>query len=167
MTTVALFALLMGNPGSQEQWKTLSELNYNITYPSAWELNQSKVSGTNFILFARGTVDGKFRENINLLIQDLTGKGITLDKYVEITEQQIATMLNNAKIISSKRMKTATGEYHEIIYSGDQASFSLKWKQYYWVIGEKAYVLTFTGTQATYDSFLPTADKVMNSFAFK
>jgi hypothetical protein len=150
-----------------EEWKTLHESNYSVDYPSTWELNQTKGMGTSFILFARGEAEGKFRENVNLMIQDLTGMGIDLNKYVEVSEQQIRTMLANAKIIGSKRIKTAAGEYHEIMYAGDQGAYHLQWKQYYWVQGEKAYVLTYTATQATYDQYFPTADKVLNSFKIK
>ena len=182
MTMMTFVTLLAGEPKSLkgeikapdlsnplpflQEWKILNDSSFSILYPAPWELNQTKNMGTSFILFARGISEGKFRENVNLMIQPLP-PGIDLNKYVEVSEQQIRTMLANARIVGSKRIKTATDEYHEIIYTGDQGIYKLKWKQYYRVVGTKAYALTFTAAQETYDQYILTADKVLNSFKVK
>jgi hypothetical protein len=148
-----------------DDWKTLSEENFSISYPAVWQLDQSKAMGTTFVLFARGIEAGKFRENVNLMIQDLTGMGLDLDKYVQMSEQQFKTMITNGKLISSKRIKE--GQYHEIVATGTQGVMDLKFKQYYWVRGNRAYVLTFTALQTTYDAYEALAGKVMNTFKVK
>jgi len=149
-----------------DDWKTLSESNYSISYPATWQLDQSKAMGTTFVLFARAAEAGKFRENINLLIQDLTGMGLDLDKFVQLSEQQFKTMITNGKLISSKRLKDR-GEYQELVATGTQGVMELKFKQYYWVRDNKAYVLSFTALQTTYDEYAALASKVMNTFNVK
>jgi hypothetical protein len=149
-------------------WKTLNQSNYSIQYPATWELNQSGQMGTSFILFSPlESEQDKFKENVNLLIQDLRGKNIDLNKYTEISEGQIKTMATNSNLIESKRLKTESGEYHKIIYSADQGIFHLKFEQYYWVTNDKAYVLTFTSEQNRFDSFKETGEKILNSFKLK
>lgn len=155
-------------PQTINDWKTLDQSNYSIQYPSTWELDQSGQMGTSFILFSPLESDkDKFKENVNLLIQDVSGQNIDLNKYTEISEGQIKTMITNSALIESKRMKNDRGEYHKIIYSGDQGKFHLKFEQYYWVINDKAFVLTFTSEQGKFADFLEIGEKILNSFILK
>lgn len=150
------------------EWKTLDESNYSIQYPPAWELNRSGQMGTSFVLFSPlESGNDKFKENINLIIQDLTGLSINLDKFNEISERQIKTMITNSVLIESKRIKSGNDEYHKVIYSGDQGVFHLQFEQYYWVINNKAFVLTFTSEKKKYDDFKETGEKILNSFMLK
>ena len=159
-----------GKNSQQEiiEWKTLDQSKFSIQYPSTWELNQSGQMGTSFIIFSPLENDeDKFKENVNLLMQDLTGQNIDLDKYVEISEGQIKTMLTNSTLIESKRVKKESEEFHKIIYSGDQGIFHLKFEQYYWVIDDKALVLTFTCETDQFFKFVNTGEKILNSFTQK
>jgi hypothetical protein len=149
-------------------WKILDHSNYSIQYPETWELNQSGQMGTSFILFSPLESDkDKFKENINLIIQDLSGRNIDLSKYTEISEGQIKTMVTNSNLIESKRMKNESVEFHKIIYTGDQGIFHLKIEQYYWVINEKAFVLTLTCEQDKFADFQEISEKILNSFILK
>lgn len=159
-----------GKNSQQEiiEWKTLDQSKFSIQYPSTWELNQSGQMGTSFIIFSPLENDeDKFKENVNLLMQDLTGQNIDLDKYVEISEGQIKTMLTNSTLIESTRVKKESEEFHKIIYSGDQGIFHLKFEQYYWVIDDKALVLTFTCETDQFFKFVNTGEKILNSFIQK
>jgi hypothetical protein len=155
-------------PQTNSDWKTLDQSNYTIQYPSTWELNQSGQMGTSFVLFSPLESDkDKFKENVNLLIQDLTGQNIDLDKYTEISEGQIKTMITNSALMESKRIKNGKDEYHKIIYSGDQGIFHLQFEQYYWVINDKAFVLTFTSEKDKFADFREIGEKILNSFIHK
>jgi len=68
-----------------DTWKAINENNYAIQYPDSFILDKTGQMGTTFILLSKQTSQqDMFRENVNLMIQDLTGKKISLDKYVEI-----------------------------------------------------------------------------------
>lgn len=151
-----------------EDWKTLNQTNYTIQYPANWELNQSGQMGTSFVIFSpRTSEQDKFTENINLIIQDLTGKNIDLNSYTKISENQIKTMITNANILESKRIRKGMTEYQKIIYTGNQGTFSLRFEQYYWVIANKAYVLTLTCEQEKYVNYKADAQRMMDSFSIK
>jgi hypothetical protein len=150
-----------------ENWKYLDGPEYEISYPPNWSADQSGVSGTSFILFGRNPNEGKFRENINLIIQDLKGLNFDLDRYAELSERQVRTLVNNLKFIESKRVKLNDDEFHLVVYEGDQGQFQLKWKQYCWVEKDRAFILTFTSTRETYDLFINSADSILNSFKVK
>jgi hypothetical protein len=149
-------------------WKTLDLSNYSIQYPSTWELNQSGQMNTSFVLFSPLESDNdKFKENVNILVQDLTGYNIDLNKYTEISEGQIKTMVTNSSLIESKRIKNGKDEFHKIIYSGDQGIFHLQFEQYYWVVNDKAFILTFTSEKDKFENFKEIGEKILNSFKQK
>ena len=153
---------------SSDTWKTFAFNNYSIQYPDSFDLNKSGLMGTCFVLLSKQTSQGDlFRENVNLIIQDLTGKNIGLDKYVAITEGQIKSRMSNGIIIESKRINAGDSEFHKIIYSGTQGQFNLKFEQYYWIIKEKAYVLTLTCELNQFDKYKEVGEKIMNSFRVK
>jgi len=149
-------------------WKSLSEDKYEISYPSDWDVDTSGRMGTNFFLFSPlSSQTDQFKENVNLIIQDLTGYNLTLDQYVEISEKQLETMIPDGKIYSNERIKNDQSEYQKIIYSGKQGAFDLKFEQFYWVIRDNAFVLTLTCEKDQFDGYQEIGEKILNSFEIK
>jgi hypothetical protein len=149
-------------------WKSISENDYSIDYPEDWELSKPGQMGTSFVLFSPlSSEQDQFKENVNLVIQDLTGHNLDLDKYVDLSEGQIETMITDGKIIESKRMTTETTNYQKVIYTGKQGIYNLKFEQYYWVIGDKAFVLTLTGEEDQFSNYQVIGEKIMDSFHLK
>lgn len=154
--------------GQSNEWDFLNEKDYSIQYPEKWDLNKSGQMGTSFILFSQLTSkNDKFKENVNLIIQDLTGHNIDLNKYVEISEGQIKTMITDGNIISSNRIKNKVTEFQKVIYTGKQGIFNLKFEQYYWVQHDKAYVLTLTCEVNEFKNFKDIGEKMLDSFKIK
>ena len=168
---IALIVLLVsfaafGQPG--DGWVKESMKTYSIAHPNDWQFDTSGQLGTKFIILSPVTSGtDQFRENVNLFVQDLTAKGIDLDKFVKITEEQIATFMTDGKILLSKRMKGGDFEYHKMIYTGKQGKFNLKFEQYYLIVGEKAYVLTLTCEVSQFDNYQKTGEKILDSFKFE
>jgi hypothetical protein len=147
------------------EWKSLTENNYSISYPNNWELNISGQMGTSFILFSPlSSKEDQFKENVNLLIQDLAGHNLDIDKYVEISEGQIKTLITDGEILESKRITTDNLEYQKVVYTGTQGIFNLKFEQYYWVIGDNAFVLTLTCEENQFNNHKIIGEKILNSF---
>ena len=99
-----------------------------------------------------------------MLVQNLPDSRITLDKFVEISIQQIKRYITEAKIIENKRIHGKNADYHKIIYTGKHGKLLLKYMQYIWVIDNKAYILTFTAEEKSFDKFFETAKRIMASF---
>ena len=168
-TIIFLFLLSsIFNVNAQINWKTIEDKSYSVKYPSDWEVNNTGMMGTPFILFSPLTeTQDNFKENVNLLIQDLSAYDLDLDKYVEISVSQIKTMITNSNVIESKNIKSEFGEYQKMIYTGEQGMFKLKFEQYYWVINNNAYVLTFTSELDKYLNYKETGEAILNSFVIK
>ena len=151
----------------QKGWKSLNENNYSIQYPEEWNLNQSGQMGMSFILLSKQTSQqDQFRDNVNLLIQDLTGYNLNLDKYLKISEEQIKSMITNSRLIENKRIDANGKSFQKVIYTGDQGIYKLKFEQYYWVKNNKAYVLSLTCEVDQFDAYQAIGEKIMNSFQF-
>ncbi len=151
-----------------ENWKSLDESDYSIHYPDTFDLNKSGQMGASFILLSKQTSQQDlFRENVNLLIQDLTGQNIDLDKYVEISEGQIKTLITDGNLLESKRLTDRNKEFQRVIYTGKQGQFDLKWQQFYWIENKKAFVLTLTCELNQYDKYVSVGEKIMKTFMIK
>jgi len=154
-------------PKVLEDWKLLQENGYTLQYPQDWTLDQSGQSGTSFIVLSQpSSPDDLFRENVNLLIQDLTGLNMDLDKYTEISMDQINMMLTNGNIIENVRRKADGSAFQKVVYTGDQGVFKIYCEQYYWVRDKKAYVLTLTCETDQLDSYKEIGEQILNSFKF-
>lgn len=163
----SVFAIASLDPQPQAEWKLLSKDSYSIQYPSNWDLDQTGYEGTTFLIASELTSpQDPFRENVNMIIHDLRGTTIYLDKLVKQSESTFQSSLMNYNLIESKRIK-GTLEYHRIIFTGDKKNLKLKFEQYIIMKGIKAYVLTYTAEQTQFDNYKLQGEKILNSFKIK
>jgi hypothetical protein len=80
---------------------------------------------------------------------------------------QVKTYVTNGKVVESKRINQKGLEFHKLIYSGTQGAFSLKTEQYYFIKGEKAFVVTFVAEENQFAKYIVIADKMLGSFKIK
>src|SRR5688500_7329913 len=94
-------------PGIEDSWKSIEENGYSIQYPDSWDVDKSGAMGMSFMILSKQTTpQDQFRENVNLIIQDLTGQNINLEKFVELSQDQIKVMFVNLNILENKRMNS-------------------------------------------------------------
>ncbi len=149
-------------------WTELKRDKYQISYPHHWQLEESGEMGSSFILFSPlSDATDVFKENVNLLIQDLAGFGLDLDKFVEITEGQIAKVVPEGKILYNERLEKDGQDYQRIIYSGKQGLYGLKFLQHFWVIHDKAYILTLTCELDQYEKYREVGERIIESFELR
>lgn len=141
---------------------------FSIEYPETWELNTAGLAGAEFFLFAPlSSKTDRFRENVNLLVQDLAGMGLNLDSYTELSETQVKTLFEDSKILLSERIQGKLGEHHRIIYSGTQGEFNLKFEQYYLIKDDKAIILTLTCEETEFNKYKESGERLLDSFKLK
>lgn len=149
-------------------WKLLSEGEYEIQYPDSWEVSNSGQMGTTFVILSPLSSElDQFRENVNLMVQDLAGYSLTLDQYVELSENQIETLITDGKISFSERQEREGVQYHKAIYTGRQGIFKLKFEQLYWLVGDTAYILTLTCEEDQYEKYKEIGGLILKSFELK
>ncbi len=164
LLTIALF--VNSQVYAQELDKSHTTDNFSIQYPEGWTVDTSGQMNTSFLLFSPLTENDTFSENVNLLIQDLQGQNMTMQGYVELSENQIKTMVPNSKISESRAVKSQKPPYYIIVWSGKVANQNLKFKQYIYLINDKAYILTFTASIKDFDKYSAIGTKILDSFKF-
>ena len=147
------------------EFQMIDREDYTIQFPVNWSIDTTKLMGADLVLFSQKRSDSdRFRENVNVMIQDLKGSNVDLDKFVDVSTEQIKNLLTNANIIESTRLHRATNEFHKLIFSGTQGIFTLKTEQYYFVANEKAFVITLTTEKNEYDNYKKVGEMILASF---
>ena len=156
------FSCQFDNKNSTE---TITKNGYTISYSSDLKLDESGKQGSEFLLFTKRTdSEDNFLENINLIIQKLDSQNLDLNKFVEISENEIET---NGKLITSERIKKDNSEFQKLTFSAHLNNFNLKFIQYIFFDNDKAYVLTFTAEENKFEKYSAFMEKIMLTFEIR
>jgi hypothetical protein len=161
--------LLATNFCTAQEIEEFKKDNVILKYPKSWMSKEDYYGSRIFIGSYLTDSTDKFSDNVNLFIQDLSKvpQDIDLKIYVEITLNQIKTLVSEGVLITSEPMKLHNRDGHLFSYTGKQGDFKLKWKQFVFIDNKKAYILTYTAEQTQYNTFLSVADEILNSFELK
>ncbi len=147
--------------------KVFSNDNYKINYPNSWQLDTSKLAGTEFFIFSPLESDtDKFSENVNLIIQNLTGQVITLKQYKEITDKQLIDFATDLEVYSSSIIETEKDDYYKVVYAMTQGKKRLIITSLCFIKNDKAFLITFTTEQIKYEQYKTTGEEILSSFSW-
>lgn len=166
---IALFSPLLSFSQTDEvEWKSHSTSKFSISYPENWLLDLTGQYNSELFLFSEKEGDeDQFIENINLMIQDLKGLVLDLKEYTDITVQQVKQMLTDGELIENKTLTKNGKSYQRLSYTGIQNEMDIYFLQYFWIVKEKAFILTFVSETSTLTEYEKTAEQIMNSFELK
>jgi len=163
--TVALLFALASIVVHAQTDKIYSQADYSIKYPAKWTLDTSKkVAAATFFYSPLENSSDNFSENVNIMTQNLKGQNIDLAAYKSITEQQITAAADNAKLLTSKIEKTATGDRYFVEYHLTMNGNKLHIKSICYIKRDTAYLATFTTKLDTFDKYNQTGTAMLESF---
>lgn len=149
----------------ESDWKILNEESFEIHYPSDWTVDKSRQMGLSLVLFSPlSDKEDDFKENVNLMIQDLKAQKMSLDEYTELSENQIKTLATDSEILLSERVSRNGQDYQRVIYTAKQGVYNLQFEQFYWVIENDAHVLTFTAEQDQFTDYQKIGERILTSY---
>ncbi|WP_298902343.1 hypothetical protein [uncultured Psychroserpens sp.] len=161
--TLLIFLLSINVTFCQEKWTNFENATYAIEYPESWTFDDSGQMQTTFFINSPLTEDDTFKENINLIIQNLKGQNINMKDYVELTQKQTKGMLDDGKILESN----GDDKQHVMVLTGKVSGNALKFKQVLIFHQEVMYILTFSALEKSYDDYIKTGNTILNSFKLK
>lgn len=138
------------------------EEGFSIGYPREWV--RKEVAG---VLFAVADVEhasGGFAPNVNVVVERLPSSDITQDQYTEAALAQLENAITDLGNLEQRDIQLSGQAATEVTYTGAQGKFDLQWLQAYTVIGNRAFVLTFTALPDQFDSVVPAARTIFASF---
>lgn len=147
-------------------WITYTTNDFSLSFPETWEQDDSGLMGmTVQVLSPQASMEDVFRENVNLVVQDMKGQPVkNLDDYTAYSLAQIKTMITGSKVISDERVKRNGHECHRVHFNAEQGAISYAFEQYYLVQDKKAYVLTLTCETDSFAAYSAVGEKIMNTF---
>ncbi len=170
-SSISLLALLLclalGTTLTAQETYVYAEEEFEIDYPSTWRLDASKSMGPVVFFYSPpADEDDQFQENVNLLIQDLGGEEIGLKEYTKLTKEQVKDW--EADIVRMDQIKDTKDGIPEGIYEykANQFGMELHILQRVKIKDGKAYLLTYTAGQDSYDEYLEAAEGILGSFHF-
>jgi hypothetical protein len=163
ITCIATFSFFTSFTQTQ---KTLTKATYTIKYPDTWTLeNGSSTTTFSLIAGSDGTED-KFTENINLTTNAITSS-YTPQSYAAFSKTFLPTKIKNFKVFEEKAVTQGGKKGYYMVFKGKQGADILKWKQYYFIEKGKVYILTFTGEEKNYATYMKEIGVSLNSFSVK
>lgn len=144
---------------------TFAGENYKLAYPKSWTPDTSKTLGPAVFIFSPlENAEDKFRENANVLIQDLKGEDINLARYKEITDKQVNDLATDGEIFESSISRKNNQEFYRITYAMTQGKLRVKITSVCFIQNEKAYLATFSSEVDKYDTYKKTGEQILASF---
>lgn len=177
LITGAIFLSAFCQPAMSQQteksgevtgWNTLNRPDYSIQYPPEWELNESGMMGTLFYLFTPlESPSDNFRENINLVIEDISGKKLTVEQYGEAALKLLASYFNDFSLKEKECVKDGKRKYFRTVWSCVQGEYHITSTQYCFLTRDKVYILTLGCKNDTYLQYKDIGEKIIRTFTLK
>jgi hypothetical protein len=137
---------------------------YTLIYPVAWSVREENGGATVTFTTPAESSSDTFRENLRVVVQDLTASPKDLDTFVASQLVTRKAGLANYNLILDGPIKIGTYNARKLAYTATLGSGRMQWVEIYTIRGLTAYSLSFTSEESHYRIFVEDLDKTLNSF---
>ena len=140
------------------------ERGFRVNYPTAWsKQNRDDFFATGVVFFSPLEEDtDKFKERVSVLVENLS-EDTSLDKYTEQSLLEIEK-LSDPNVGEPQTISLGENEGKQVVYDSEENGKPVQRMQAWSVEDNNAYVITYTAESDTYDKYLPTVEKMIESF---
>ena len=143
-----------------------NSLGIKIDYPSGW-IHELHAGGLLTFLPSQEGYTNTYPAGLGITVEHLKTKNLTLS---EITKIQIKNLTQNHpdfRPLESTDFRLAGNLAHKIVFSAtDSMKHERKAMQIWTIKGDKAYLITYKAEPMQYSKYLPTIQKMVESFQF-
>jgi serine/threonine-protein kinase len=153
-----------------EGFLTYTDATYKIklVYPKEWEKKVGELGTIVAFLSPPESASDTFRENVNIAIEDISSRPMTLDEYTNLSLSQLDQFVQNANVLESGEDTLGGIRAHRLVYTGEMESngkiYTLKWLQVYTIKNNKVYMFTYTSAEDSYSDYLDSVEQMIDSF---
>jgi serine/threonine-protein kinase len=175
LTIVGIIALVSRSPEpkiANNPPRTLSlslyenrDYGFQINYPTSWSKQQRDDFFTSGVVFS-STLDNendKFTENVSILVENLPPNS-SLDRYTNDSIREIQR-LSDPNVTTPQSVSIANKMGKTVTYQGEDKGYIVQRMQTWTIDGDRAYIVTYTATPEKFATYLPTVNKMLESFA--
>jgi eukaryotic-like serine/threonine-protein kinase len=141
-----------------------ADYGFKVDYPEAWsQQNRDDFFATGVTFFAPlENNSDQFKERVSVFVENLSDD-ISLAQY---TEESIAEVkkLSDPNVEEAKAINLGENQGRQIIYTGEENGSSVQKMQVWSVQNERVYIVTYTALPDSYNNYLPTIEKMIESF---
>ncbi len=172
--TLALSAIACGGGGEETPKSTQTQAltsdydsplyGIRIAYPQDWT-KQEGLLGT-VVSFLSPTKREPYiaQENVSIRVDDLSTQPMTLNEFTQLAISQLQQVITDYHIIDSGETALADRPAYEVVFTGKQGQYTLKWRLAWAVENNKAYIITYTATESNYANYQEIVDQMIDSF---
>lgn len=159
---LVLAALLAAAPAwAAHKTYTHPVLLYAVDYPEAWSVRQLGKAVS--IAAPRESGADSFSENVQVVVEELGPAAPTLFEYHRAGIASAEKFLADFKPLEEARTEWLGRETVVMLYTATVRGERFRFKDYKFMAGTTAYVLTYTARDADFDSSLDAAESIMRS----
>ena len=135
---------------------------YAVDYPDTWHLRELGKAVS--IASPKESELDKFSENVQIVAEDLKAfPDVTLMDYHKKGSENARKFLTDFRSLEEARTEWLDRETLVMLYTASVNGERYKFKDYKFMVGRTAYVLTYTAREADFDSYLTQAENIMRS----
>ena len=141
-----------------------SSQGFRVNYPEVWsKQNRDDFFAIGGVFFSPLEDDSdKFKERVSVLVENLSNN-MSLAQY---TNESIAEIkrLSDPDVGEAQAINLGENEARQVVYRGEENGKPVQRMQTWSVKNNQAYVITYTAKPDSYDNYLPTVEKMIESF---
>jgi hypothetical protein len=151
-----------------QEMLTYEDANFFIQYPKNWTLDNSKSSGTEFMIFSPLLdEEDQYQDFFKLTVMPLPGQNETLEHFSDQHVNDIKFFYQDSKFNTDEYLEHGGKKCRHIQFSGSFNGFGLAQEQYIWFFFDQAYILTYTAESVDYWKLRERSKEVFKTFRFK
>ncbi len=156
-------------------WKIFSEAKFisykhtsgffEIAYPPSWTMLENEAGAAAIFYSQKENELDIFKENVNVVVQDLSKKPMPLEQYTKIAINQMKVVFKtNMEIIESAPFYLGGLKAHKLIFVGSGPEGDIKFMTIWTLKGDTAFQISYTGLKSDWEDYKKDADKMVRSF---
>lgn len=138
-----------------------SNPGYSVIAPADWEFDTTGKMNTAMVLISPAdSLNDFFRENVNLVYEDLSADPVGIDEYLIRSEKLIKQYVTDLQDYTKEKR----GDQYWLSYTGKQGSVRVAYNQRVMMQGTRAYILNYTSIVGKETRHHANGAKILQSF---
>ena len=138
--------------------------DFTINYPDTWSSQNRDDFFTKMVVFFSPLEDDsdQFKEKVSVSIEDIA-ENTSLKQYTEQALEEIKR-LSDPDVKKAQTISFGEDEGRQIVFTGLENGHFVQRMQTWSIKDKQAYIITYTAKPESYDQYLPTVEKMIESF---
>jgi len=140
--------------------------DYTMDIPLNWDIKRNIMGCDKFALTPLDDTSDNFRENINVVIENLPPE-INLDAFYEANKHSMKQMQKSFRLISVEHLAINNEKFIKMTYKMNMGSQTMKNNVFFTIKNGSGYSITASMLEGSYNQYHESLDQIIRTFQFK